>query len=258
MYGIIYKAQNIINGKRYIGYTTKTLEERKIAHQVNSSYNIKGYFYNAIRKYGEDNFIWEEIDYAEYSKEELVYLEKYWIAFFYSNNPKYGYNMTSGGDGIPDYKHTNKAKKKISEAGKGRKHSEETKKKLSELKKGEKNPFYGKATWNKGKTGIYSEKILRKISETFRKEVNFNLIVDLYFKKDLVSINKVYQEYMKIANSNISYHCFRHRVYELGLKFTKFKKDKIKFIEDHKPENFYVEVGITKKKLNRGKTWRQR
>ena len=41
-------------------------------------------------------------------------------------------------------KHSEEAKKKISEAHIGKKHSEKTKKKLSEINKGENNPMYGK------------------------------------------------------------------------------------------------------------------
>ena len=55
------------------------------------------YFARAIRKYGPDNFIIEEIDTAQ-TKEELNEKEIYWIDFYNSNSPDIGYNMTHGGE----------------------------------------------------------------------------------------------------------------------------------------------------------------
>ena len=55
---LIYKAENIINGKMYIGQTIKTLEERKQQHLLNAKKG-KGYkFQEALRYWGADNFRW--------------------------------------------------------------------------------------------------------------------------------------------------------------------------------------------------------
>ena len=96
-YGIIYSAKNLTNNKRYIGQTTCTLEKRKREH-INSISQQKYIFQRAMKKYGAENFIWEELDYAD-SPEELDYKETYWIDHFgtYGNN---GYNMTVGGQKI--------------------------------------------------------------------------------------------------------------------------------------------------------------
>jgi len=48
----------------------------------------------------------------------------------------------------------------------GKKHSKETIKKMSQAKK-------GKTPWNKGKTGIYSEKTLKKFSEVSKNKIKF-------------------------------------------------------------------------------------
>lgn len=133
MYGIIYKVTNLINGKLYIGLTTKNLEKRRKEHvkQVNNDSQLA--FHRAIRKYGLDNFIWEVIDNAE-NKDELCNKEIYWISYYKTYTQlknSNGYNMTVGGEG-----------------GTGRVFSEETKQIMSELKKGlfdgENNPMYGK------------------------------------------------------------------------------------------------------------------
>jgi hypothetical protein len=60
IYGIIYSAKNIINNKIYIGQTKYTIEKRKAQHLVtveNNNYNYRSKFYNAIKKYGKENFI---------------------------------------------------------------------------------------------------------------------------------------------------------------------------------------------------------
>lgn len=105
MYGIIYKITNQINGKVYIGQTCKTLKHRFNQHCESSRrYNRNKkhlcLFHTAIIKYGEDNFICEEIDIAD-SKIELNEKEKYWISFYKSNIYEFGYNLTEGGDGGP-------------------------------------------------------------------------------------------------------------------------------------------------------------
>lgn len=56
---IIYKVTNKINNKIYIGQTINSLEHRRKQHEKdcrrNKYYNNR--FYNALIKYGFDNFI---------------------------------------------------------------------------------------------------------------------------------------------------------------------------------------------------------
>ena len=64
-------------------------------------------------------------------------------------------------------KHTDEAKRAISQKNTGRHHTEESKRKLSEAFSGEKNPMYGKPTYGfKGKH--HTEETKRKISEKHR------------------------------------------------------------------------------------------
>jgi group I intron endonuclease len=100
MYGIIYKATCLVNGKVYIGQTVQKISIRKNAHYSDAKrqkYNMP--FHRAIRKYGEENFIWEVIDHAE-NQDELNDKERYHIALHNSNNRSKGYNATIGGDGF--------------------------------------------------------------------------------------------------------------------------------------------------------------
>lgn len=93
-FGIVYRIINIINGKIYIGITIRPLRERFWEHKK-AAHDL--YISRAIKKYGKQNFVIEEIDSAD-SEEELIYLEKYWIRFYRSCDALYGYNLTNGGE----------------------------------------------------------------------------------------------------------------------------------------------------------------
>ena len=66
----IYKITNIQNNKCYIGQTIRPIEQRFHRH-INDAMNniLNTHFARAIRKYGKENFIIEEIDTAKNQKE---------------------------------------------------------------------------------------------------------------------------------------------------------------------------------------------
>ena len=95
----IYKITNLINGHCYIG-KTNNFKRRKDDHfRLAIATGHKEYnktLYQAIRKYGQENFsfeIIEELENYSISGER----EKYWIKYFDSYNN--GYNESEGGDG---------------------------------------------------------------------------------------------------------------------------------------------------------------
>lgn len=92
---LIYKITNIVNGKVYIGQTTKTLEHRKAGHLQAAKDGLNRHLYNAMRKYGFENFKFEEICKTS-SKSELNYLEAKYIIEY--DSVRNGYNMGYGGD----------------------------------------------------------------------------------------------------------------------------------------------------------------
>ena len=95
---IIYKATCLVNGKIYIGRTMFTLEKRKKTHLYEAKREVNNMiFLAAIRKYGEENFVWEDISHCS-TIDELSALEKYYITFFNSLDPN-GYNSIPGGNG---------------------------------------------------------------------------------------------------------------------------------------------------------------
>lgn len=89
---IIYKITNIKNNKVYIGQTIRPMKDRFNRH-INDALNnvIDTHFTRAIRKYGKESFIIEQIDAAN-SQQELNIKEQMWIREYDSTNK--GYNET--------------------------------------------------------------------------------------------------------------------------------------------------------------------
>ena len=77
----IYKITNIQNNKVYIGQTIRPIEQRFHRHLSDALNNILDtHFARAVRKYGKDSFIIEEIDTAQ-TQDELNQKEQYWIVY---------------------------------------------------------------------------------------------------------------------------------------------------------------------------------
>ena len=130
---LIYKVTNRVNGKVYIGQTTKTIQTRWKKHCIAAkSDNLP--FHKAIRKYGAENFTVEQIDIAA-SADELNKKEIYWIAFYNSRLPN-GYNVCTGGGGMSGYKASEETRIKLRKSHFGYKHSAETLRKMSEIRAG--------------------------------------------------------------------------------------------------------------------------
>lgn len=121
----------------------------------------------SIKKHGEGVFERVTIDTAS-THEDLHNKERFWIAFYHSRNRNIGYNILEGGEGCP-FKHTEEAKRKISDALRKRRPTEETKRKIANAMKGKRNGL--------GHTHVMKEETKaklrgRKLSEEHKNNIS--------------------------------------------------------------------------------------
>ena len=91
----VYMHINKVNDKKYIGITSQPVSRRW--RKNGEGYKQCVLFYRAIKKYGWDNF--EHIVLKEkLTEQEAKQMEKNLIKKYNSNNKKYGYNLTDGGE----------------------------------------------------------------------------------------------------------------------------------------------------------------
>ena len=169
----------MINGKKYYGQTKRDNPWDRIkGHLYKAGKGKKTHLYDAIRKYGAENFKVYWLHYKCLTKEKADSYEKYYILANDARNPQKGYNMTEGGDGgdtMTGRNHTEETKQKMSNSAIGRKHTEESKKQMSEKAKGRKrtdehNKKIGEA--NIGKK--HTEESKKKMSEAKEGSIPWN------------------------------------------------------------------------------------
>lgn len=212
---VIYKTTNLINGKFYVGKDQKN----------NPDYLGSGLVLNrAIIKHGRENFKKEILEHCD-SKDELSNREIYWIETLSAITN--GYNIALGGSGGDTYS-SNPNLPKIIEKLSGsnnhffcKTHSEESKTKMS-------NSQMGRVAWNEGKTGIYSDETLKKMSDTRTKMTGetssrYIKIDDSKLKEVLLSNNiKDTSKYF-----NVSVSCIRRKIKDFGIVYEDIKKERL-------------------------------
>lgn len=136
----VYCHKNIADNKLYFGITSLTLNNRWGTKGQGYKNNL--YFSRAIKKYGWDNF--EHIIIRDNLPEACAKtLEKILIYKYNTRNPKYGYNLTDGGDGTCGYSF-----------------SQDYKDSLRIIRSGENNSFYGKQHSDESKRKMREAKLL--------------------------------------------------------------------------------------------------
>lgn len=200
---IVYKHTNKINGKSYIGITKRTIEQR-----VGDGYSGSRHFNNAISKYGWENFettiLEENLTCDEACSKEKYYIEKYdsinngynleeggiygtinpetrklmserMIGNTYSKNQVFSEEAKKHiSEGLKrlyfDPVRGAEARRKLSEAHRGRIVSKETRRKQSESLKGRKvSEETKKKLSDAAKNRKVSEETKKKLSESLKK-----------------------------------------------------------------------------------------
>ena len=106
--GSIYIITNNVNKKVYIGMTTQPLEERFKQHlrcHRRTNQDKVSYFDKCIGIIGENHFFIQELLSLKNANksaliQELKKYEREFVKRYQSNNSRYGYNRTAGGDDI--------------------------------------------------------------------------------------------------------------------------------------------------------------
>jgi hypothetical protein len=207
---IIYKTTNLINGKYYVGKDQKN----------NPEYLGSGMLLTkAIKKYGKENFKKEILEEC-FNKEELATRERYWIEKLDARNKKIAYNIGEGGDGGDNFSghpDLDKIKKKISDS------------------------VLGRESWNKGKTGVYSEESLERMKNArlvLTGESSSNFVkIDKDVLNELLLTNTINETARKL---NISVSCVRRKIKDFSLDYSVVKNiRKEKKIKVGKTPNYY-------------------
>lgn len=159
------------NNKVYIGIT-----KRDVYTRWSNGKNYNRYFVNAVNKYGWDNV--EHIILADnLTKENACKMEIDLIAKYKSNQSRYGYNITSGGDGRPDFVLSDDARRRIGEATrnrtKGTHISDEQKQKISKALKGRKLSEERRQFLSNINKGRVSPNRGKKMSDEQRRKISF-------------------------------------------------------------------------------------
>jgi group I intron endonuclease len=213
----IYKIENILNGKIYIGQSIWDHYKKKSHHFccLKNQTHRNSRLQEDYDKYGKDVFRFQIIKWV--NKEELNQNEIYFIEKYDSNNPEFGYNIREGGINGKQSKETkDKISKNSPHYWKGKTFPEETRYKMSLAKKGKcsgvNNPFYGKkhsqATVKKiiesGKGRIYSKNTIIKRSNSRRGRGKFGFTGANYKHKKRNPSTRVWQAQITFNGYNNS------------------------------------------------------
>ena len=221
MYGYIYKTTNLINGKIYVG------QHKSETFDLNY-YGSGKYLYNALHKYGKENFSVEILEWCE-TKEIINEREIYYIQKLNSRNRNIGYNIAYGGEGgdlvscLPE-----EDRKRLSEmlsemtsefnrrgitGNKGKHLSEEHRRKISEGNKGKKRSkeaieahrlkVTGLPAWNKGLTASDPRvaKYVHKRGEFKHSEETKQLISERLKGRPKLHFTDLEQRHINMSNS---------------------------------------------------------
>lgn len=157
----VYKHENKINGKCYIGITCQSNPKKR--WQNGLGYKSQ-FFYRAIEKYGWDNFDHIILN-EKLSENQAKCQEMFWIKLYKSEN--ISYNATDGGDGSRGIPMPETTREALRKANTGRVCSEETKKKISESEKGKRCSEENKQLYRALYTG-------KKLSEEHKEKIRLH------------------------------------------------------------------------------------
>jgi group I intron endonuclease len=204
----IYKIINKIDGKYYVG-SSSNFKKRWKQHLITlrSHKHHNDFLQRSWDKYGEQNFIFEIVEYVDETK-LLIVEQKYLDIAKQEQNKSYNLNWEASGGNISEYSRLKlknryfspEHRKKISESKIGKKRSEETIEKLKLSRIGKKNTpesnekrrvkMLGKTLSEESKLKLSHSRKGMKFSDEHKKNISLNNA-----SRDL----KIYKFYNKIT-----------------------------------------------------------
>lgn len=168
MKGYIYCVTCLLTGKLYFGQTIRLIEKRWERHiqEAHSGSNYK--FHRAIRKYGEENFVVEEVltvsaPTKEALKAKLDYVEIRLIKKF--STFRNGYNMTLGGEGQFGRIFSEESRRKMSESAKKRCTDKFREEKSMLMNKLRENELFVKKQREASKIALLTPEVQKKLGD---------------------------------------------------------------------------------------------
>ena len=121
----IYRWTNTVNGKVYIGQSQDVYVRFNDYKKGKFNTHMK----NAIQQYGIESFSIDVLE-RDVPLEKLDEREQFWMDFYQSYNPQFGYNICCEAGTLRGFKHSEEVKQKMSQRMSGR--------------TGEQHPMFGK------------------------------------------------------------------------------------------------------------------
>lgn len=202
----VYVTTNLVNGKKYVGRSTRS---------INCSYLGSGKLLKkAIKKYGKENFKREIIEVLPSSAKliDLIECEAKWIKFYNAPDNPLFYNLSWRCGGF----------------GKGSTFSPESKMKLSksmkenvyknglpkEWKENVVKALHGRVPWNKGKTLTEEEKAARKPKKS-----------KVFSPEEIDEIRFLYEQDISATKISEKFECSHHTILKIVRKQGKYAEE---------------------------------
>lgn len=162
----LYCVTCVVTGKKYVGWTNKSVKERWAVHCLSAARGSKGHLHCAIRKYGSDNFRVRTLETMR-SWKLVPDKERQAIARFKTFGPR-GYNLTRGGDGTVGFVPPSEQRAKVRAKAKARWATPQFREKMATVIRKEKADVE--------KFALRGERISARLSTTEAKAVRSKLM----------------------------------------------------------------------------------
>jgi len=215
--GRVYLITNLINGKRYVGITTRTLNKRYNEHFTNKKKPSQFVLQKACKKYGRQNFKMElieelhDITEKDLFLKETFYIDKY-NTFIEGGK---GYNLVKQSDSKLVISEATRKKISKKSRGKnngmyGKRHSEETRRKQGEGNKcrlGENHPLWKKHHTDKSKIKMSKHAYKMYNDKNIRFDPTIRNFKNIQEKKIFSGTQKDFRKKYKLDVGEVSRLC---------------------------------------------------